>query len=45
MLANQDCIKSTDDWYAKGFPSLPATGDSGCSVVTAENADMYYISE
>ena len=45
MLANQDCIKSTDDWYAKGFPSLPATGDSGCSVVTAENADMYYTSE
>lgn len=44
MLANQDCIKSADDWYAKGFPSLPATCDSGCAVVTAENADMYYVS-
>ena len=45
MLANQDCIKSADDWYAKGFPSLPATGDSGCAVVTADNADMYYLAE
>lgn len=45
MLANQDHIKSASDWYAKGFPSLPASGDSGCAVVTAENADMYYISE
>lgn len=45
MLCNQENIKSADDWYAKGFPSLPATCDSGCAVVTAENADMYYISE
>lgn len=45
MLCNQENIKSADDWYAKGFPSLPATCDSGCSVVTKENADMYYISE
>lgn len=45
MLVNQDCINSADDWYAKGFPSLPASGDSGCAVVTAENYEMYYISE
>lgn len=45
MLCNQENIKSADDWYAKGFPSLPATCDSGCAVVTKENADMYYISE
>ncbi|MDO4274361.1 MAG: substrate-binding domain-containing protein [Eubacteriales bacterium] len=45
MLCNQEYIKSADDWYAKGFPSLPASCDSGCAVVTAENADMYYISE
>lgn len=45
MLCNQEYINSADDWYAKGFPSLPATCDSGCAVVTAENADMYYISE
>lgn len=45
MLCNQEYIKSADNWYAKGFPSLPATCDSGCAVVTAENADMYYISE
>lgn len=45
MLCNQEYVKSADDWYAKGYPSLPATGDSGCSVVTMENVDMYYISE
>ena len=45
MLCNQENIKSADDWYAKGFPSLPATCDSDCAVVTSENADMYYISE
>jgi len=45
MLCNQEYINSAEDWYAKGFPSLPAACDSGCSVVTAENADMYYISE
>lgn len=44
MLCNQEYIKSADDWYAKGFPSLPATCDSGCAVVTNENVDMYYIS-
>ncbi len=42
MLSNQDCISSADDWYAKGFPSLPVTCDSGCAVVTADNVDMYY---
>lgn len=42
MLANQDCINSADDWYAKGFPSLLITCDSGCAVVTSENVDMYY---
>ncbi len=42
MLANQDCINSADDWYAKGFPSLPITCDSGCAVVTSVNVDMYY---
>ena len=42
MLVNQDCINSADDWYAKGFPSLPITCDSGCAVVTIENVDMYY---
>lgn len=45
MLVNQDCIKSADGWYEKGFPSLPATCDSGCAVVTSENCDMYYTSE
>ena len=45
MIANQQYIKSADNWYEKGFPSLPATGDSGCAVVTAENADLYYSKE
>ena len=42
MLANQEYINSADDWYAKGYPSLPATCDSGCTIVTTDNADMFY---
>ena len=45
MIANQQYIKSADDWYSKGYPSIPASGDSGCAVVTAENADLYYSKE
>jgi len=42
MLANQQCIKSSDGWYKKGFPSLPQTCDSGCTIVTAQNVDLFY---
>lgn len=42
MLANHQCIKSADDWYKKGFPSLPQTCDSGCTIVTAKNVELFY---
>lgn len=42
MLVNNQCIKSADDWYTKGFPSLPQTCDSGCTIVTAQNVDLFY---
>lgn len=45
MLANPECISSTDDWETKGFPSLPASGDSGSVVVTKENSDMFRLSD
>jgi ribose transport system substrate-binding protein len=42
MLVNNQCIKSAGDWYKKGFPSLPQTCDSGCTIVTAQNVDLFY---
>jgi ribose transport system substrate-binding protein len=42
MLVNNQCIKSADDWYEKGFPSLPQTCDSGCTIVTTQNVDLFY---
>jgi ribose transport system substrate-binding protein len=45
MLVNQDCMKGTDGWYSKGYPSLPATGDSGSMVVTKDLTYMFHSSE
>lgn len=45
MLANQECMKGTDGWYEKGYPSLPATGDSGSMVVTKDDTYMFRQSE
>lgn len=35
-------ITSVDDWYAKGYPSLPATADSGAAVITSANYQYFY---
>jgi ribose transport system substrate-binding protein len=38
-------INPVDDWQAKGYPAIPATADSGSTVVTVENADNFYTPE
>lgn len=41
MLVNQNCISATDGWYEKGYPALPASGDSGSMVVTKDDTYMF----
>lgn len=45
FLVNQDLYSGTDDWYAQGYPALPATGDSGSMIVTADNTYMFRVTD
>lgn len=35
-------ITSQENWWDNGYPSLPATADSGTAIVTKENYEVFY---
>lgn len=35
-------ITSAENWQENGYPSLPATADSGTAIVTKENYEIFY---
>lgn len=38
-------VNPVDDWQAKGYPAIPASIDSGTTVVTKDNCDAFYTAE
>lgn len=42
FFTSQNLMNPVEDWQTKKYPTLPATADSGSTVVTKENAASFY---